>query len=168
MGSHRGREAAEPTCSAARKSPYLRAGSLVGQRLLLLAIGGRGRLLLLGRRGHGDLGGLGGGEVRCVPEDGSWQRMEMRWGPRNRCCRRPQLAPPLPLPLSSRGPARPPRPSTATLRGRCKGHNPFPGSLADPLPTILPPTRAMCTTQPFYGPIQSNSTLLYTWPINDP
>jgi hypothetical protein len=46
--------------------------------------------------------------ARCAPKDRSWQQMEMQWGPRNRCCRRPTPQPALlPLPLSSRGPARP-------------------------------------------------------------
>ena len=48
-----------------------------------------------------------------------------------------------------------------TLRGRRKGQNPFQDPRADSLPRILEPTRAACTTQSFYGPIQSNSTLLY-------
>ena len=48
-----------------------------------------------------------------------------------------------------------------TLRGRRKGQNPFQDPRADSLPRILEPTRAACTAQSFYGPIQSNSTLLY-------
>ena len=103
----------------------------------------------------------------CVPEDESWQWMRgiaaavaLNLRRRHRLLnpRRRFLAsrthPATPLLESSMNSAR--KMQTAESVSSCR------------LFTILPPTQTICTAQPFYRPIQSNSTLLYTWPINDP
>jgi len=138
--------------------------------------------------------GLGSGEAPRAPEDGSCRRMKKRWGLRNRCYRRPEEAmatdgEAMPLikgsrtpnryccrrrlllnlrrrrPSAPKDPARSAAPRLRLCEGDAKGGIRFQDPRADPVQTIRATTRAISTAEPFYEPIQSNSILLFTWPI---
>ena len=91
----------------------------------------------------------------------------------NRCCccchRRLLLL--LNLRRRPSAPKDPPRSAAPQLRlceGDAKGRIRFQNPRGDPAQAIRATTRAISTAQPFYKPIQSNSILLFTWPICNP
>ena len=92
----------------------------------------------------------------------------------NRCCCRRRLLLLLLLNIRRRRPSTtkdPPRSAAPRLRlceGDAKGRIRFQDSRADPLQAICATTQAISTAKPFYKPIQSNSILLFTWPICNP
>ena len=114
-------------------------------------------------------------EACCVLEDGLWQRIQgiaaavalnlcrchRLLNPHRRCHR---------LSAPEDPPGHPaPRVLEKTLRGRRKEQNPeSSGQPSSNDPSTDSGHVYRRTAQPFNRPIQSNSTLLYTWPIDDP
>ena len=95
----------------------------------------------------------------------------------NRCCgcccrRRRRLLLLLNLrrhcPSAPKDPPRSAAPRLQLCEGDAKGRIRFQDPRADPAQAIRATTRAISTAQPFYKPIQSNSILLFTWPIYNP